>query len=183
MNINCGVILDLIPLVKDGVASHESTLLVNEHVLGCESCKAEFETFKSIQMDEQPLRDRKIIFDIKRSIYITQVVILTLGAIFGIALSSSMGMFYNFIIMPVIGGVACMSFKEKWIFAPAIILILTYLWQTVLGIAEYGISGTSLTMGLYYSVVYAVLVVFGAIIAMLLRFAFERGEAYEKNEK
>lgn len=182
MDINCNVILDLIPLVKDGVASNESTLIVNEHVRSCESCKAELETFESLNIEILQLKDKKIIFDIKRSIYITQIVILGLGAILGIALSSSMGMFYNFIIMPIIGGVSFLTFKEKWMFAPLVIFVVTYLWQTVLVIAEDGFSGTGLTIGLYYSVVYAFLVVLGAVIAMLLRFAFERGENNEKYE-
>ena len=32
MNISCDIILDLIPLVKDGVASEDSVKIVHEHI-------------------------------------------------------------------------------------------------------------------------------------------------------
>jgi len=180
LNINCNVILDLIPLVKDGVASNESTLFVNEHVKQCATCKTELDAFEAIKIESLILKDQKIIFDIKRSVYISQIVILAIGAILGITLSSSMGMFYNFIIMPIIGGISFIVFKRKWIVAALAIFVVTYLWQTVLVMAENGLSLTGLTVGLYYSAVYAFLVVLGTVIARLLRFAFEKGEDYEK---
>lgn len=40
--ISCEVCLDLIPLVKDNVASEDSMNLVQEHIQECESCKNEF---------------------------------------------------------------------------------------------------------------------------------------------
>lgn len=180
MNINCNVILDLIPLVKDGVASNESAFLVNEHVKHCASCKTDLDAFETIKIEPLNLKDKKIIFDIKRSVYISQIVILALGAVLGIALSSSMGMFYNFIIMPIIGGVSLILFKNKWVFVALAIFVVTYLWQTVLVMAENGFSVTGFTVGLYFSTVYAFLVVLGTVIARLLRFAFEKGEDYEK---
>lgn len=180
MNINCNVILDLIPLVKDGVASNESTLIVNEHVEHCAMCKTELDAFESIGIEPLKLKDRKILFDIKRSVYISQIVVLVLGAILGIALSSSMGMFYNFIIMPIIGGVSLILFKNKWVVVALAIFVVTYLWQTVLVMAENGFSMAGLTVGIYYSTVYAFLVVLGTVIARLLWFAFEKGEDYEK---
>ncbi len=180
MNINCNVILDLIPLVKDGVASNESTLIVNEHLEHCATCKTELDAFESIGIEPLKLKDRKILVDITRSVYLSQIVVLVLGAILGIALSSSMGMFYNFIIMPIIGGVSLILFKNKWVVVALAIFVVTYLWQTVLVMAENGFSVAGLTVGLYYSTVYAFLVVLGTVIARLLRFAFEKGEDYEK---
>ena len=46
MKISCDVILDLIPLVKDGVASDDSSTIVKEHIKNCESCRAEFDIFR-----------------------------------------------------------------------------------------------------------------------------------------
>lgn len=174
MNISCDVILDLIPLVKDGVASNDSTILVNEHINSCENCKAEFETFDNIKIDQAPIKDEKIICAIKRSIFMTQTIILVIGAIVGIALTNSMGMFYNFIIMPIIGGVSFIAFKRKWYFAPLAIFLLTYLWQTIIGIVLGGFDWIILYSGLIYSIIYTVLVVLGVAIAMLLKFAFKK---------
>ena len=123
MNIPCNVILDLIPLVKDGVASSDSTMIVEEHIKGCENCKAEFEAFKTVNVEQPMLKDEKILFAIKRSIFITQLVVLIVGAIIGVAMTNSMGMFYNFIIMPVVGGISFVALKKKWYVAPISIFV------------------------------------------------------------
>ena len=39
IEISCQVCLDLIPLVKDNVASEDSKKLVLEHIRQCEACK------------------------------------------------------------------------------------------------------------------------------------------------
>lgn len=41
MNISCEVIKDLLPLYHDGVCSCDSKAMVEEHLAGCENCKAE----------------------------------------------------------------------------------------------------------------------------------------------
>ena len=73
--------------------------------------------FESNRIEQSSISDQKIISAIKRSIFITQLAILTIGALIGTALTNSMGMFYNFIIM-LIGGVALLVFKRKWYYAP-----------------------------------------------------------------
>lgn len=176
MNIPCNVILDLIPLVKDGVASDESTKIVYEHINSCGSCKAEIEIYEDFNGGHLPIKDEKIISAIKRSIYITQITVLVAGAILGVALSNSMGMFYNFIIMPIIGGISLIAFKSKWYLAPIAIFILTYLWQTIAGFVADGFSWAGLYIGLYYSVIYTVLIVLGVVITALLKYAFKKGE-------
>ena len=48
MTLPCDVILDLIPLVKDEVASEASISLVNEHLKICENCRNELRPLKAI---------------------------------------------------------------------------------------------------------------------------------------
>ncbi|MDD4569325.1 MAG: zf-HC2 domain-containing protein [Tepidanaerobacteraceae bacterium] len=173
MSISCDVIQDLIPLVKDGVASAASTRIVNEHIAICERCRTEFEIFQT-NLEQPSIKDEKIIFAIKRSILITQFVILIAGAIIGVALSNSMCMFYNFIIMPAIGGISMIALKRKWYLAPFGIFIITFLWLTIKNIVLSGFARGALYDGLYYSTIYTVLVGLGLIIAMLLKFIFAK---------
>ena len=42
--ITCDICKDLMPLVKDGIASEDSRLAVMEHVNECETCKKLFES-------------------------------------------------------------------------------------------------------------------------------------------
>lgn len=174
LNLSCDIILDLIPLVKDGVASKDSTIIVNEHIKYCDSCRAEFKTFETIKAEQTVMKDQKIIFAIKRGIFITQLIILIAGAIIGVALSNSMGMFYNFLIMPIIGGIGFITFKKKWYIAPLAILVIIYLWQIIEGFVLGGFEWFAFYGGLYYSVIYAVLGLLGAIITALLQFAFRK---------
>jgi len=174
LNISCNVIIDLIPLVKDGVASDDSTILVNEHIKSCESCKSEFETLQITELEQSLIKDKKIIFAMKRSIFVTQIIVLIAGGILGVALTNSMGLFYNFIIMPIIGGISVIAFKRKWYLTPIAIIIINYLSQTIMAIVSDGFEWIYLYIGLPYSIIYAVLVCLGGIIAMLLKFTFKK---------
>lgn len=173
MKIHCDVILDLLPLAKDGVASEESKRLVQEHLINCQSCKKEYETFEIIKEELVPIKDEKIIASIKRRIYITQLLLLIAGGIIGVALTNSMAMFYNLIIMPVIGGVAFVFLKGKWYMAPLAIFILTYLWE-IFSIIPHGFDWHILYTGLFISLIYSALVGLGVIITRLLKFAFSK---------
>lgn len=126
--------------------------------------------------------DEKILFSIKRSIFITGIVILIIGTIIGIGLTGTMGMFYNIIIMPVIGAVAFITLRWKSYIALISIFILTYLWQIIFLIIEGAEIGWWIfQVGLSYSLIYTGLVVLGIIIAMLLNFAFRKEDTqYEK---
>lgn len=174
MNITCDVILDLIPLVKDGVASQDSTDLVNEHIKNCQGCMAEFESFESIVIEKASIRDERIIFDIKRSIFITQLVILITGTIVGVALSNSMNMFYNLIIMPVIGAISFITFKRKCYFAVISVFALSYIWHSITELISGATLWITLYSGLFFSSIYAFLAAIGILIAILLKFAFKK---------
>lgn len=43
MKITCEIIKDLLPLYHDGVCSDDSRTVVAEHLLECDSCKAELQ--------------------------------------------------------------------------------------------------------------------------------------------
>lgn len=172
--MNCNVILDLIPLVKDGVASVDSASLVHQHIKICPSCMAEYEGVEITRLEQAAIKDEKIIYAIKQRIFITQLIILTVGAMIGVALSNSMAMFYNLIIMPVIGGIALLMFKKKWYIALLFIFTLTYLWQTISVIVVDGFTWYALYPGLFYSTIYTFLVGLGMIISILLSFTFSK---------
>lgn len=172
MKITCDIVLDLIPLVKDGVASEDSCRIVREHIALCKSCRDEFEELKSVRMEETALRDKKIIFSIKRSLFISQVLVLIIGAIAGVALTGSAGMFYNFLIMPVIGVAGFFLLKKKWYLLILGVFSISYLWQAIQGIMAGGYY--PFYGGVYLSTIYTFLVFLGMIIAMLLNFVFKK---------
>lgn len=58
--IGCEICMDLIPLVRDGVASEESRKAVQRHVEGCEACKAYFEEEAVPEVQEEKVLSRAV---------------------------------------------------------------------------------------------------------------------------
>lgn len=174
--ISCDVCLDLIPLVHDRVASDDSTNLVYEHIKTCESCRAEFEN--TDLPDEKIIDDKKIIKSIKKNLFLTSSVFIVFGALLGVYLSNSMGMFYNFLIMPIVGACGYLVFKNRWYFTPIGIFIISYIWlflQNIFdGVLSHGFSMEIFTMPMFFSVIYTGLVMLGALIAALIKFGFRK---------
>lgn len=137
-----------------------SVVIVNEHIKHCQSCKSEFEAYENTSIEQSSIRDEKIIIAIKRSVFITQLIALVAGAI--------------------IGSISLIVFKKKCYLAPIAIFILTYLWQTAESFILDGFQWYGFYGGLYYNVIYSVLVIIGTVIASLLKFTFRRSEKSEK---
>lgn len=87
MSVSCDVISDLIPLVKDNVASEDSIRLVSEHLMSCEKCKLEFESYTF------PIRtefdDRRVVSSIKKKLVFGVSALLLIGGTIGMVLSNN----------------------------------------------------------------------------------------------
>ncbi|MBK1810698.1 zf-HC2 domain-containing protein [Clostridium sp. YIM B02505] len=87
MNISCDVVLDLIPLVKDNVASEDSVKLVKDHIKNCESCKIEF-GIHTLPIDTE-LNDKRVVSTIKKNLILAMSALLLIGAFIGMALNKN----------------------------------------------------------------------------------------------
>lgn len=158
VNISCNVCLDLLPLVRDGVASEDSNILVKDHIQTCDSCRVLFESEGGVASTPN---DDKVLRKVKNKLTLTLLMILFAGTLYGAVITDGMGQFYNFIIMPAIGGIGFLLLPKRWFLIPfAVFLIsLITLWQK------------SMFM---YAVIYALLSLLGVFIAFLLKFAFRK---------
>ncbi|HBB29187.1 MAG TPA: hypothetical protein DC000_08070 [Clostridiales bacterium] len=174
--ISCDVCMDLMPLVKDCVASEESIKLVEKHIKECECCRNEYDNVTAIKNTD--VNDKKIVRQIKRNLIFLLIGILLIGSILGIALSYSFGMFYNFILMPVLGGVGYLVLSKRWYYIPLWIFILSYIWLFISGFIEGMQYYTSpiffIISPLFLSFIYTGLSIIGIIITRLLKFAFKK---------
>lgn len=180
-DVSCKIIEDLIPLVRDGIASDQSVELVKSHIKHCKSCE---EVLKGSNIGEENMEvnigDEKIIRQIKKSLLSTQIIILIIGGIIGVALTNSMGMFYNFAIMPLLGGLSIVILGRKWYLLPLGVILLSYIWQIVELSISHKFVWPILYGAMYLSGIYGALLLLGVIIALLLRFAFRKeNERYE----
>lgn len=163
--------MDLIPLVKDGVASEDSKMAVEEHVKTCESCRA----FYNIEETPVPADKEQIAMKMKRKIQFFFTVLMMFGIFFGLSLTAGADMFYNSLIMPVIGALGYVIFRKKVFYNVPLLLLITHLVTNGLA-AIRGTEHMDVYSVLMWTVIYSILAVTGALIAWLLHFAFRREE-------
>jgi len=142
-NIDCKVIQDLIPLVKDDIASEESKLLVLEHCEKCSVCKLDKEDLH-MENRVQIENDNNIIKNIKKQIVFSKTLFIGIGIllasmVWGVILVNP-GLAYVLLtflfVMPITSFVITLilSIKDlwwKWIFpavSGAIGTLTFFLW-------------------------------------------------------
>ena len=172
-DVPCGVCLDLIPLVRDGVASEESIQLVLDHTAVCPSCREALgEEFR------QEVDDSKVLASIRRKLAHMGMMLLAAGIILGVVITESSAMFHNFLLMPAAGAMGYLLLKKCWRLVPAGVGLLTYLWQVGSALGQGAGWGANLLVPpLFFAVIYMALTALGALIAALFTFAFQRGES------
>lgn len=69
MKISCGIIKDLLPLYLDGVCSSDSRELIENHLVECDSCKAEVQAMReefSLNYKEENLKEAEAVKKLSR---------------------------------------------------------------------------------------------------------------------
>lgn len=171
--ISCDICMDLIPLVKDGVASEESCQAVREHLKECEECR------KYYDGGEIPEADSDKIYQKLRHRMQILTSIMMMGIFFGLSLTAQEDMFYNILIMPVIGALGYFVFHWKALFNVPILLLIIHIFTNFFGMFR-GIQHFELLSLLMWTGIYAAFAVMGVLIAGLLHFAFQKEDAHEK---
>lgn len=175
MNIPCNTVLDLLP-VQDGVASEESRQLVLRHIETCPDCKKAADTELLNAADN--MQDEKIIHRIKKRLLLFGSLLLLFGIMFGVFLTSSAGVFYNFLLMPLIGALGYFIIRKKKIILPVGVFAVSYIGVFIqcLADASWEFQGEFIIMPLFYCGIYTVLCMAGFAVAALLHFAFKKEE-------
>lgn len=87
MKVPCSVVQDLIPLIKDNVASEDSVKLVCNHLNTCNNCKLEFEN--DISPRPMEIDDKRIVSSITKILFFSSSALLFIGAFIGMALNKN----------------------------------------------------------------------------------------------
>lgn len=164
-DISCDVCLDLIPLVKDGVASDDSKILVENHINTCEQCKTFYLTQTEYIVD-----DKKAIKKIRKSLYISSIIILIIGCLLGSSFIDYPNYVYNFLLMPFLGALSYIIFNKKSFFVPPIIFVVSSLWNSIIDLIKYNFF----SINIFFPIIYLIFAFLGILIAILLKFAFKK---------
>lgn len=159
--ITCGLCMDLIPLVRDGIASSDSKRAVELHIKTCSACRALYneETPPSVNI-EQALQK------FQRQTQFFYVILMIFGIFFGVSLTAGANMFYNSLIMPVIGALGYILFRWKALYRVPVLLLTAH---GLLNIFRFD-AGTLFV----WTALYSFFALLGVLIAGLLHYAFKK---------
>ncbi len=178
--INCAICADLMPLVKDDVASEESKEAVIKHIAACDSC-ASLWGYSGIEILESTenkttIDDKKVFENIRKGIYKFIFAFMIIGLLWGVAIINSVNMFYNIIIMPILGACSYYIFRRKFYIFSIMVFVSVVLRSVIEYFVEFGngahigidLLNSSFTWGL----IHVTFTLAGVLIAFLLHFAF-----------
>ncbi len=176
MNLPCEVVMDLIPLCRDGVGSAESCRLVREHITECPSCRAEYGEAADVVAPKLPSpNEQRLLSKLRGTVLRWQALALIGGAVLGVSMTFSSNVFYNFLLMPIVGALSYLVFRMRFHIVVALVFALSLISNTIYGVIEGGLRLNTLrvvlTGWIFYSVIYAILVLIGWCIAWLLHYA------------
>lgn len=174
--ITCGVCMDLMPLVHDGIASADSQSAVKQHIRSCTVCSALYgQKTTSAANTEQAFQK------FRQQLRLFSILLMMLGICIGLALTAGIGMFYNSLIMPVIGVLGYAVFRRKaFLYIPVLLLLLHGIVNLIRLLFDADpLDAYSL---LAFTVIYIALALAGTLIASLLYFAFRKENRYGKKE-
>ncbi|MGL5329582.1 MAG: zf-HC2 domain-containing protein [Peptostreptococcaceae bacterium] len=173
--ISCEICMDLIPLVKDGVASQESCDAVENHIKECKNCKT---VFLNTSAQKEYMNDKKVILKIKKQLLIIVTSLIMVGSIIGIGISQTEAMFYNVLIMPIIGCLGYFVFKGKSYLISVIMFVMVYAYHLIKYIIEGSLDKTQIISFLVapslWAFIYSGLCLLGTLIGFLLYIAFKK---------
>lgn len=164
--ISCDMCIDLMPLVQDGVASEDSRNAVLQHLQECSRCSEMYEGEVLITHDA-----KEILLKVKRRVQFFFLMVMMFGVFYGVTLTSSGEMFYNTMIMPVIGAIGYYLFRWKGLYLIPCLLLISHLVTNALGLAGARIQLDRL---LAMTLIYCLVALVGFIVAVLLHFVFKK---------
>ena len=171
IDLTCEICTDLIPLVRDGAASEESRLAVERHVRTCPACRALYGGDPVPAAEPDPLRALQRLRRQSRSF---MLVLLAFGVFLGMGMTGQ-GIFYNSLLMPVVGILGYCVMRWHALYAVPGMLLLSGLmmslpfFQPSPDLVEPGYS-------LVWAAIFAGFASAGALAAGLAHFAFKKEE-------
>lgn len=174
----CAVVQDLMPLVRDGVASAESEALVQAHLETCADCRALWDSLPAAGTAPAQPDDAAVLKTVRTHVRLWLLVVVVVGLALGMAvLNSGRATGLIFVIFPLTCGIACWFDDVIWKLIPVLaggIAAIEFLpgfvstWQTstfLEALSAY-LAGASVPV-----LVLAALCLLGALAARLLRYA------------
>ncbi len=167
-HITCQMCMDLLPLVQDGIAGEDSRRAVYRHTESCSACRS----LLTCQPPPLPEQNTAMV-RLRRQIRLCSLLLLMFGILYGLSLTAGSGLFYNAIIMPLLGGVGYGIFRWKALYQVPVLLLVTHLVSNGLCLLR-GTEHLDILSLLMWTGLYCIFAALGCVIAGLLHFALRK---------
>ena len=171
--LSCDIVRDLIPLVKDGIAGHDSEEAVLEHIKTCEECRALMGEYDIPKVSDS----EKLFIKLKGKITAFSAFLMFAAMFLGLSLTFGEDMFYNSFIMPIVGFLGYIVFKLKAVYSVPLILTGLNISMSIISIIrglENGTTFSVLTTAIMWSVIYSLFSMVGVAIGALYHYALKK---------
>jgi hypothetical protein len=164
------------------MVSVDSASFVNEHLSECPSCKAEYKSMKktndweTISVEQGDRKQLQKAFQgVKRKLWLVYFGLTLVGLMIGLSLTSGMELFYNVLIMPIVGVLGYVVFRWKSLVAMPIFLTFIHVVLNVVNLLC-GVEALDFLSLVLWTLIYGTFMIVGVLIAGLLHFAFKKEE-------
>ena len=184
MENKCNIIRDLLPLYAEGIVSEDTAVFVEAHIKTCEACAQELEKLRKptgleterkteTAKNEERARIKKIQRKITLRLQTFSMVLMMLGMIFGLGLTTGGELFYNALIMPFVGVLGYIVYRWRAVYAMPIVFFTTHAAINLLNFVR-GMEYLDAWSFVIWTMIYGFFIIIGVAISYLLHFAFKK---------
>lgn len=169
--ISCRICEDLMPLVKDGIATDDSNIAVKNHIENCNKCRERYKDEKLIDVNFEL---ENSFLKIKRKYRLILILTIIFSTLLGIGITATQNQFYNILLMPVIGIMGYIILRYKSLYIVPIFIVTIHIVYILLQIVMGRKVFYEFVPLIIYDLIYYFFVVLGIVIAGLLHFVFKK---------
>lgn len=164
----CDLIMDLMPLAKDGAASGASRTAIEMHLMECESCRMLYDTLPDTATEPDEGRVKRTMEKMRDRYNRYLLTLVVLGVLAGVLLTMTRNMALTVAIFPLVGLAAYFIWRARSLFVPLVVFSVSWL---LLSLRD---GNTAEAVGWSFNYAYACIV--GVVAGGVLAFIFDKIE-------
>lgn len=180
MNNECKIVSDLLPLYVEDMVSEETAEFIKNHLPECESCKRDFEELKDGNDPKEIFNEasenkedvkpfKKIMKKMNMQVHSLSYLLIVFFILFGFLSMNSSNVFYNSLIMPIVGVFGYIIFRFKAFYKLPVLVLAINFFACIFKFADVEFIDI-----FFWTAIFTIFIFIGIIIAFLLHFALRK---------
>ena len=123
----CDLIMDLMPLAKDGAASDASRTAIEMHLMECPACRELYDSLPDTTVEPDEGRVKKTMEKIRDRYHRSLLILGVLGVLLGVLLTMTRNMALSVAIFPMVGLGAYFLWRSRSLVIPLLVFSASWL--------------------------------------------------------